>query len=334
VTIKTIAAAAGVHPSTVSRALRADGEGRVGDKTVKRIRELADSLGYEPNPWARSLRTRQSHTLGLVLPRLTEFLARMFEGVEDRAREAGYQAVTASTRDEEAEERRLVRGLIERRVDGLIIATSSAENALLDELRARHVPFQLMNRTSGSHPCVSADDELGGYLATKHLLAHGHSRVAFIAGPRRFSTPTMRMRGYVRAHSDEGVPVDEKLIVESGFDAFAGLASASVLLSRSNRPTAIFTVNDAVAIGVLAAARDLGLRVPRDLAVVGYNDNELSQMLPVPLSTVAIPLEEMGRMAVDLLLDQMRTGRRQSVTLQPRLIVRASSGTTARGDDA
>jgi len=326
VTIKTIAREAGVHPSTVSRALANDTR-RVSDETIRRIKELANSLGYEANPWARSLRTQRSLTLGLVLPRLTDsILARMFEAAEDRARKHGYQAVTASTRDQNEEERRLITGLIERRVDGLIIATSAARDPFLDELARRDVPFQLMNRASGKHPTVSADDELGGYLATKHLLSRGHRRVGFIVGPLRFSTPVMRLRGYERAHAEAGVAFDETLVVESGFDAEAGLAAASRLLASPNPPTALFAVNDTVAMGAIAAARDLGLRVGDDLAVVGYNDNDLSQMLSVPLSSVAIPVEEMGRLAVDLLLEQIQGGAKQSVLLQPKLVVRASSG--------
>jgi len=325
VTIKTIAKAAGVHPSTVSRALAPDGAGHIGDETVKRIRALAASLGYEPNPWARSLRTRRSLTIGLVLPRLTDSLAKMFEGAEDRAREHGYQAVAASTRDNDLEERKVITGMLERRVDGLVIATSAAESPFLDELAQRRVPFQLLNRASGNHPSVSADDELGGYWATKHLLGRGHRRVGFVAGPRRFSSAAMRLRGFERAHYEAGLQVDPALVRESGFDTVSGAAAASMLLSLPDPPTALFAVNDSVAIGVLAAARDLGLRVPWDLAVVGFNDNELSQMLAVPLSSVAIPLQTMGRLAVDLLIEQIQGGPPRSEVLQPRLVARASS---------
>jgi LacI family transcriptional regulator len=325
VTIKTIARAAGVHPSTVSRALAPHSAAHIRDDTIKRIKDLADSLGYEPNPWARSLRTKRSLTVGLVLPRLTDFLAQMFEGAEDRAREHGYQPVTASTRDNEKEERRVITAMLERRVDGLIIATSAAKSPFLDELARRQVPFQLLNRTSGGHPAVSVDDELGGYWATKHLLGRGHRRVGFVAGPRQFSSPAMRMRGFERAHKEAGLSVDPALVMESGFDPASGAAAASVLLSLPDPPTALFAVNDSVAIGVLAAARDLCLRIPEDLAVVGFNDNEISQMLAVPLSSVAIPLEKMGRLAVDLLIEQIKGSPGRSEVLLPRLVARASS---------
>jgi LacI family transcriptional regulator len=325
VTIKTIAKAAGVHPSTVSRALAPTAEDHIGGDTITRIRALADSLGYEPNPWARSLRTRRSLTVGMVMPRLTDFLAPMFEGAEDRAREHGYHAVAASTRDNDLEERKVITAMLERRVDGLIIATSAAESPFLDELAERRVRFQLLNRVSGSHPSVSVNDELGGYWATMHLLRRGHDRVGFVAGPLRFSSAAMRLRGFERAHAEAGLQVDPALVRESGFDPVSGAAAASMLLALPDRPTAVFAVNDPVAIGVLAAARDLGLRVPEDLAVVGFNDNDLSQMLAVPLSSVSIPLEKMGRLAVDLLIEQIKDGPPRSEVLEPRLVVRASS---------
>src|SRR5204862_5228631 len=127
------------------------------------------------------------------------------------------------------------------------------------------------------HPSVSVDDELGGYWATKHLLGRGHHRVGFVAGPRRFSSAALRLRGFERAHAEAGFHVEPSLVRESGFDTASGAAAAAIMLARPAPPTAIFAVNDSVAIGVLAAARDLGLRVPDDLAVVGFNDNELSQ---------------------------------------------------------
>jgi LacI family transcriptional regulator len=328
VTIKTIARVAGVHPSTVSRALSPHRKARIREDTVRRIKELADSLGYEPNPWARSLRTRRSLTIGLVLPRLTDFLAQMFEGAEDRAREHGYQPVAASTRDDQAEERRVITAMLERRVDGLIIATSSAASPFLDELAGRHVPFQLLNRTSGNHPAVSVDDELGGYWATKHLLGRGHRRVGLVGGPRRFSSAAMRLRGFERAHAEAGLAVDPALIMESGFDSVSGASAASVLLALPDPPTAVFAVNDSVAIGVVAAARDLGLRIPDSLAVIGFNDNEISQMLAVPLSSVAIPLAKMGSLAVDLLVEQIQGQPGRSAVLLPKLVARASSART------
>ena len=290
VTIATIADALGVHPSTVSRAL-SDGSQRVSAGRALQIREAAAAMGYQPNPWARSLRTSRSSLIGLVVPRLTDgVLALMFEAAEDRARQFGYQAVTCSTRDVDDEEGRLVRVLLARRVDGLILATPTIHDPLLDELEAAGVPFVLLNRGSGSHPGVRGNDELGGYLATRHLISGGHRRIGFICGSLGVSTAADRRSGYERALMEAGISIDESLVVESSFAAAGGLRAASDLLSRPDRPTAVFAVNDATAIGAMSVARDLGLDIPRDLALIGYNDTDLAALLPVPLSSVAVPL--------------------------------------------
>ena len=138
----------------------------------------------------------------------------------------------------------------------------------------------------------------------------------------------MRLRGFERAHAEAGLAVDPALIMESGFDSVSGASAASVLLSVPDPPTAVFAVNDSVAIGVVAAARDLGLRIPDSLAVIGFNDNEISQMLAVPLSSVAIPLAKMGSLAVDLLVEQIQGLPGRSAVLLPKLVARASSAGT------
>lgn len=325
-TLRTIATIVGVDASTVSRALSGRSSHRVKAETRARIREVAASLGYQPNPWAQSLRTKRSRTLGVIVPRLSDgVLAVIFEAVEDRARSEGYQAVTSSSRDSDDEEGRLVEVLLERRVEGLILASAILDDPVIEELAAREVPFVLMARGSGEHPVVRADDRLGGYLATKHLLSFGHSRVAYLAGRPNVSTTVLRGEGYRQAHEDAGVPLDPALTVTAGFSAEGGYTATSQVLSVRDRPTAIFAVNDAVAIGGMAAARDFGLRLPEDLAFIGYNDTELAGMLPTPLSSVSIPLAQMGSLAVQLLLQRLEGTPVEPVLLPPRLVARASS---------
>jgi LacI family transcriptional regulator len=269
------------------------------------------------------------------MPRLTDaVLAVMFEAAEDRAREHGYQAVTLSTRDRHHEERRLVERLLDRRADGLILATAIIDDPLLPELETRGVPFVLLNRASGDYPSVRGDDEAGGYLATRHLLGQGHRRVGMLSGPPDVSTARYRLEGYHRAHAELGVAVDPTLIVPSSFTLDGGVEAGTRILTRPERPTALVTVNDATAVGVMAVARDLHLSIPADLAIVGYNDTDLAPMLPVPLTSVAVPLEEMGRLAVDVLVDRLAdpaapiAGR----TYTPQLMVRASSQSPPPGN--
>lgn len=326
VTLKTIAELADVHVSTVSRALNPEEADKVHPDTLRRVRALADELGYEPDPWGRSLRTRRSMSIGLLVPRLIDgVLALMFEAAEDRARAHGYQAVTTSTRDLPNEQARLVAALRERRVDGLILATTVVDDPLLDDLVAGDVPFVLMNRSSDHHLSVAGDDHAGGRLATDHLLAQGHTRIAMLSGPRNVSTAVGRVAGYRTALEAHGVAEDPQLVIWSSFVAEDAHRDISSLLATKDRPTAVVAVNDATAIGVLAAARDHGLRVPEDLAVVGYNDSPIAAMLPVPLSSVHVPLERMGNLAVDRLVQRLQGREPSSVTLTPELVVRASS---------
>ncbi|TAM70680.1 MAG: LacI family transcriptional regulator [Microbacteriaceae bacterium] len=335
VTLQEVARRAGVHPSTVSRALNSGGAQHLGAETVQRVKSIAAELGYEPNPWARNLRTRRSRMLGLVIPRLKDVvLADIFESAEDRARERGYQAVTASSRDDPGVQETVVQRLLDQRVDGFVLATPRIDDPILDQLSGRNVPFVLVNRTSGRYPCVRGDDELGGYLATQHLLKQGHRRVGIVAGPLNVSTSAGRLAGYRRAHAEHQLEVDESLIVEAAdFAAESGATAAGRLLSRRDAPSALFCFNDSLAIGAMSVARDLGLDIPTDLAVVGFNDTGTAALLPVPLTSVFLPLGIMGREAVDMLLAMIDGEDPTSVVHAPRLTARSTSahkiGTTA-----
>lgn len=333
VTLKVIAERADVHVSTVSRALNPHESDKVRPETLRRVRELADELGYSPDPWGRNLRTQRSLMIGLILPRLIDgVLAIMFEAAEDHARALGYQALTTSTRDRPEEQRRLVEQLLDRRVDGLILATPVLDDPLLDELADRHVPFVLMNRTSGDHLGVRPNDERGGFLAAAHLIDAGHRRIGMIAGPSDVSTSVGRRRGFLAAHAARAVPVDPSLVRDSTF-LTTGYNVALDLLSIEDPPTALFAVNDATAVAAMAAARRVGLAVPEDLAIVGYYDSPLARILPVPLSSVALPLGRMGQIAVDLLVSRLRGEDPEPVVLEPELIVRESSAAVESAAD-
>lgn len=328
-TIYSIARELDVAPSTVSRALNPLSRHRVGKDTAQRVLARAAEVGYEPNRAAVSLRTSRTATIGLVVPRLTDqVVAVMSEAAEDTARQAGYQMVTTSTRDQSDREEQIVEFLRARDVDGFILATATREDVAITRLAADGVPFVLLNRSAEGYPAVVADDELGGYLATRHLLARGHRRVGYIAGPLYTSTSASRGQGYRRAHEEAGLEVDEALVVESTYRPEGGMAAAAHLLGSREPPTAIFAVTDATAMGAMAVARDVGLTIPDDLAVIGYNDSEIAGLLPVPLSSVRLPLAEMGRRAVELLLGRIDDGQDPaSHMVAPQLVVRTSSGT-------
>ena len=325
-TLQTIADLAQVHVSTVSRALDPERSERVGADTVKKIRRIADELGFEPNPWARSLRTNRTRTIGLVIPRLVDsVLANIFEAAEAAAAAVDHQAITVSTGDVPEAESDVVHSLLDRRVDGLILATARLQDPTVDELAEADIPFVLLNRTTADQLCVRGDDEEGAYRATRHLLERGHRRIALAVGRLDTSTSAWRRDGYLRAIREAGMPADDDLVAESGLDIDSGYQVGELLLSRAERPTAVLAVNDYVAIGVIAAARDLRVAIPDDLALVGFNDARLARALPVPLSSVALPLSTMGRLAVEMLMERIAGGHVESVVLTPELVVRASS---------
>ncbi len=296
-------------------------------QTAEAIRAAARDLGYFVDPWAASLRTQRTKSIGVLLPRLTDsVLAMIFEAIDNVATEAGYQALVASTGDDAQEQRRRV-GLLEgRRVDGLVITTARTDDEkYLDELHDRGVPFVLANRAVGHHPVARGDDRNGGLLATRHLLADGHRRIGIIAGAPYAATSSDRTHGYRDALAEVGVEVDPRLVVESGPHVEDGLRGARQLLALDSPPTAIFAVNDQIAVGAMAAIRDAALDVGSDVAVVGYNDTPLSARLPIPLSSVHHPVQAIGRLAMENLLALLAGEQPQSVTFPVRLTVRASS---------
>jgi LacI family transcriptional regulator len=331
-TMQEIAAQLGVHKSTVSRVLSNKASTKASPATAEAIRRLAREVGYNVDPWAASLRTRRTQTLGVLLPRLTDVvLAAIFEAIEAAAGDRGYQVLVASTADDAGEQRRRISLFESRRVDGLIITTGHrGDEAYLDELARGGTPFVLANRPVGTHPVVRGDDWDGGHQATRHLIAEGHRRIGVAAGPDYAPTGADRARGYRDALTDAGIGIDPELIVASGIDVEGGEEAARRLLSLSPRPTAIFAINDFMAVGVMSVIRDAGLEVGRDIAVVGYNDIPLAARLPVPLSSVSHPVEEIGTRAVELLLDLLAGRSPESVTLPVGLRVRASSQKRSR----
>ncbi|WP_207400624.1 LacI family DNA-binding transcriptional regulator [Actinomadura roseirufa] len=338
VTLRYIADELGLHVSTVSRVLngRADARGRAasGD-TADRIRRLAAELGYQPDPHGAGLRTGRSGLVGVLVPRLSDLvLATIYEGVDEAAAERGITTITAGTLDDDPTRRHRTRMLLARRVDGLVFGDARLDDAFLDELAADGVRFVLANRRSGEHPSVTPDDALGGRLAARHLLDLGHTRVAVIAGEPYASTGADRTAGFLAHCRERGVDVPPDSVVHSSFDTAGGRAAAERLLAGPHRPTAIFAVNDFAAIGALGAARDHGLRVGADLAVMGYNDTPLAAELPIPLTSVAVPMHEIGRRALEMLAVLLRGRSAESERLTPELRPRASTsgdpGTTGR----
>ena len=335
ITLKELAARAQVHPSTVSRVANNDPSLRIAPATRSRIEALLRETEYRPNGVARGLKLRQTLVLAVVIPDITNpFFAGLFRGIEDGATPHGYQVLLCNTDGSPERQRSHLQSLAARRVDGVILASTFLMDPAVRWLRHQKTPYVLVNRYSdeGIDPFVGSDDVTGATLATQHLIGLGHTRIGHLAGQPTISTGVLRLRGYQEALSAAGLPADLDLVVESGFVEEGGVQGMNRLLSLKNPPTAIFAVTDMTAVGAYGAARRAGLRIPEDIAVVGYNDIPLAGRLIPGLTTVHVPLHEFGRVAAAILLEQIETGevKPKRVVFAPQLVVR---GSTSPGAD-
>jgi LacI family transcriptional regulator len=330
VTLKELAARAQVHPSTISRVANHDPNLRIAPPTRLRIEALLRETEYRPNGVARGLKLRQTLVLAVVIPDITNpFFAALFRGVEDAASPHGYNVLLCNTDGSPARQRSHLLSLHARRVDGVIMASSFLKDPTVRWLRHQGIPYVLVNRFSeeGQDPFVGSDDLVGGRLATEHLVVLGHRRIGHLAGKLTVSTGVMRRRGYLAALAERGLAADPRLIVESGYTEEGGARAAERLLALPDRPTAIFAVTDMTAVGAFGVARRLGLRIPEELAIVGYNDIPLATRIVPSLTTVHVPIHDFGAAAARLLLEQIETGERsrRRVIFNPELIVRGST---------
>ncbi|MEU7614992.1 LacI family DNA-binding transcriptional regulator [Micromonospora rifamycinica] len=324
VTLRDVAGLTGVHVSTVSRVLRGD-DVRVSPATATRIVDAAKQLGFHRDRWAASLRSGKTGVIGVLVPRITDIvLATVFEGIDAAAAAAGYQAVVSSSWDDDEARALRIQRLIGERVDGLIIGDARRNDPMLARLTADGVPFVLVSRASRGFPSVTGRDRLGGRLAAEHLIDVGCRRLAVIAGPGHASTAADRVTGFLAAAKARGVPVDPRRVAPSTFDV-AGGASAMAELLAAGQPDGVFAVNDFAAIGAMGTLRDHGLRVGRQVAVVGYNDIDVDAQLLVPLTSIRTPLRDMGSQALHALLTLLDSGSTASVRLAPELVVRATT---------
>lgn len=326
VTLKDVAAAAGVSISTASRALD-DRGASVKSDTADRVRQLAEKLGYRRNAFASSLRRGETRTLGVLVPRLSDtVMAMTFEALDRAAADRGYFAIVATSGDDPVDERRAAETLLDRNVDGLILATARLDDQLPRSLRERGIAHSLVLRTDGISPSALGDDELGGYLAVRHLLDLGHSAIAVVTGPNFTSSANSRLEGARRALDEAGVDLPASWSIAAGYGLRQGFEAGEQLFDPSSDrlPTAVFAANDNIALGLMAVAARRGLQIGSDLALVGYNDIPLASMLPTPLSSVHVPFDDIARTAVDLVLKPPSGGPRHAAL--PTLIPRASSG--------
>jgi LacI family transcriptional regulator len=325
VTLRDVAAASGVSVSTASRAL--DERSASRSAAAAHVRKVAEELGYRRNSFASSLRRGETRTLGVLVPRLSDtVMALMFEEIERAAADRGYFAMVATSGDDPDDEKRAAETLLDRNVDGLILATARLDDELPRLLRQRNVAHALVLRTDGVSPSALGDDEVGGYLAVRHLVDLGHRDIAVVTGPSFTSTGIARLAGARKAMDEAGISTPESWLLAAGYGIEDGFTAGVALLAdeAGKRPTAVFAANDNIAMGIMAAAHRHNLKIGPDLALVGYNDTPLSARLPTPLTSVHVHLDQIARTAIDLIIDPNKEPRvRKSF---PTLIPRESSG--------
>jgi len=339
-TIKDIAREVGVSHATVSYVLnkKADEKG-VSEETKKRILAMAKGLNYRRNIIARSLVTRKSKVIGLLIPCVTySFWSQFARSVEDASRENGYHVLLCHMNDDWQREIDEIDLLREYRVAGLIVAPAydRPDTDIYLRLQDDKVNFVLVDQHLNGLECnfVGTDDKAGAYEAVTYLIKLGHRRVAYINGPRNAPTAQGRLRGYRDALADNNIAFDPELVEGDRFKREDGYKTAKKLLESGRKPTAFFAVTDMVAIGAMQAIKERGLRVPEDISVVGFADNEAVSIMEPPLTTVRQPIREMGRAAVRIILDETEgkkwgeNGIRdtEKIILKPTLVIRKSCG--------
>ena len=329
VTIRDVAAQAGVSINTVSRVL--NGRPDVKPSTRDRVQQVIAELGYRPNRLARSLIGRSSRMVGLVVTDCTNpNTARQIQVIQQVLATAGYAVLIFDTQEDASAEQAAIDLLLEQVADGVILTPASNHSGGLASLR-KHLPLVLLNReTEEPADCdiVLNDNAGGARVATEHLIALGHRRIGYVTARKAVSTVRDRLAGYRDALAEAELPADDLLVVRAEITVEDASAATRSLLDRPERPTAILAYNDLMAVGVLAALTDAGLGVPDDIALVGYDDIAYAPYLSVPLTTVRQQTQRMGRTAASLLLERFGGAEvpPRRVVLTPELIIRASSG--------
>ena len=329
VTLRDVAAKAGVSAITVSRAL--NNSGYVSPETRRRIFDAASALNYVPNDLASSLRSKRTQLLALLVTDVTNpFWTTVARGVEDAAMDAGYGVILCNTDENPAKEARYLDLLLRRRIDGLVIGPTSESTEILQGLEGRRVPFVLIDRLVYGicADSVRGDSRGGAYQLTKHLLQTGYRRIGMISGPREVSTSEDRAAGYLDALKEAGISSDPSLIQCGGYRESWGYEATLDLLSSDPRPDALFAANNFIALGVLRALRSLELRVPEDIALVCFDDFPQVAASSPFLTTMIQPAAQIGSVAIRLLLDRLANPDldRREVVLPTELLVHASCG--------
>lgn len=329
ITINDIAKELNVSKSTVSRALQ--DHYSIGKKTKEAVRQLAAKYNYNPNTIAASLFKKSTQTIGVIVPILSHyFFSTVIAGIEDTAYKAGYKVIICQSNESYDREVIVTKTLLSARVDG-VIASISRETQDTDHFKVfntKNIPLIFFDRLPGNIKCssVSVDDYTGAYNVVEHLIKNGHKNIAHFAGPLHITLAQNRLQGYKDALKKYKIPFRKELVYECGFERKQGIETTKKLLQQPLKPDAIFAVCDPVAIGAMLTLKEHGIKIPQQIAVVGFNDDPTATVIEPALTTVAQPAFEIGQAAANIFLKQVKQTRRKAINevLQTTLIVRNS----------
>lgn len=331
VTIKDVARKAGVSTTTVSLVFN-NRESRVSKTTRERVMAVAKEMNYHPNPFAASLVTKKSHIIGVVSDSVNIFSSQVINGIVKQARVRGYQVVQVCASRDQEEDMEYLNIFLNQGIDGVIFPHSS-----ISSLKNLESGFQTVMNSgistiamdvviNGTTSCADLCDHIyGGYLATRHLIEYGHRKIGVISGPKDYISSISRLEGYQKALKEAGIPYDPSLVYMGNYKLESGQAGLPYLLGKG--VTAIFAFNDMIALGIYKAIRNYGLSIPGDLSVVGYDDIFISDVLEVPLTTVHVPIEEIGKRAAEELIGLIENKEPAPLPVKcdPVLMARAST---------
>ena len=324
-TIKDVAKKSNVSVATVSRILN-DLDG-YSEETRKRVMQVIDEIGYQRNDIARNLKMKSTHTIGVLLPKVsTNFYIEILSGIEDFAHINGYSVVICNAGDSGKRTEEYIRVMIERQMDGIIVCSLPPEKSLIEKIIGVNIPVILISTLYNGYdiPYVKVDDYTASYAAVEYLIKNGHKKIAMLGGEE--SDPIAgipRLEGFIKALKDNNLEVRENLIKHSGFSFKDGITSMEELLKEKEKFTAIFATCDDIAVGALSVAHKRGIKVPDDISIIGYDNTQAAEMSYPALTTLAQPLYEMGQKSVEMIIKKISSNDEvKSITMPFKIVER------------
>jgi DNA-binding LacI/PurR family transcriptional regulator len=333
VTAKDVAEALGISTMTVSRVL--NNRSNVSEETRHKVLDMSQKIGYFPNHIAKSLVLRRTDTIGVVVPEITHsFFPEVVTGIEEVCYKKGYHLILAHSAENLVRERDVIYTLTSKQVDGLLISTAQTvlDYNVYQQIISRGVPLVFYDRcVKGLGACcVSIDDEESASLVTDHLIEHGYYPIAHLSGPRRVSIGELRKTGFLKSMQKHGLEVKESMIVEAGLQERDGYEAMKKMLLQPQKdwPRAVVAVNDPAAFGAMKAIYEKNLRIPEDIAIVGFSDDIRAELMPVPLTTIKQDAYEVGKKAVEKLIEVIndKNSEEEEIIVKGKLVIRHSCG--------